>query len=198
MNLGAIVLAAGSSSRMGQQKQLLKVDGESLLKKTVQSIVAIDFKTVVVVLGANAEAHRLAVQGLPVDIVENARWSDGMGSSLKAGMEYLLTKGSFDAVLVSVCDQPLLSPEIVERIISEYHKSNKGIVASSYSDTAGVPALFDKSYFPELINLPDDQGAKKIIGRHRDAVALIPFPGGEVDLDTMEDYNAFMLRQAKH
>ena len=192
MNLGGIILAAGSSSRMGQSKQMLEVNGETLLRKTVQTVLTTPIQHIVVVLGANEINHRDSLSGLAIDIIVNHRWSNGMGTSIKAGMEFLSRTGGIDAVVIFVCDQPLLSAEVILGLISEYQTSGKQIVASSYSHSAGVPAIFDKSLFNALLDLPDEHGAKKIIERDISETALVPFAGGEIDLDTMEEYKKFV------
>ncbi|HET9487875.1 MAG TPA: nucleotidyltransferase family protein [Chryseosolibacter sp.] len=193
MYSGAIILAAGSSSRMGQPKQMLDIHGEKLLVKTIQTVLHSGINAVTVVLGADEEAHRKLIRDLPVDVVYNEQWQAGMGSSLKTGLVHLTTKHpSLEAVIVLVCDQPLLTPQAIHNLFAKYQETKKPVVASRYSEMPGVPALFNKKYFEKLAALPDDQGAKKIILQNPADVAEVDFPGGEVDLDTMEDYNAFV------
>ena len=156
-------------------------------------------RDLVVVLGANEEAHRDLMKGLAVDIIYNRDWESGMGSSIKAGLQHLAVKHpSVESVIVSVCDQPLLTAETVSNLIRRYRQTGKPVIASSYSDVPGVPVLFHKRYFEELARLPDNQGAKKIIIQNPADVSVVPFPGGEIDLDTMEDYQKFMGPEAKN
>ena len=191
-NVSIILLAAGSSSRMGQSKQLLKIRNQSLLVHSINVALASGLHTVVV-LGANEQEHRAAIQAQPVEIVLNQDWMNGMGSSLKAGLKYLLQNAPLtEAIVVMVCDQPLLTAEHLEKIKLAHQTSGKQIVASYYSGTAGVPALFHKSLFSEIMNLTDDQGAKKLIQRHSTEVVSIDFPEGAVDLDTPDDYEHFI------
>ena len=191
-SVSIILLAAGSSSRMGQSKQLLKIRKQSLLVHSINVALASGLRTIVV-LGAHEQEHRTAIQSLPVDIVLNDGWMNGMGGSLKAGLKYLLLKAPLtEAVVVMVCDQPLLTTQHLEKIKAAYQTSGKQIVASYYSGTAGVPALFHKSLFSGIMNLTDDQGAKKLIQRHSTEVVSIDFPEGAVDLDTPDDYEHFI------
>lgn len=193
MNSAAIILAAGASTRMGQSKQMLNVKGEKLLIRTIQTVLQSGIHSLTVVLGAGQNAHRKIIEGLPVDIVCNENWERGMGSSLKAGLSRVLEKNpSLEVVVVAVCDQPLLKPENIDVLLSKYKETRKPIIASMYSQMPGVPALFDKSYFEKLATLPDDQGAKRIILQNRGDATDVDFPGGDVDLDTMEDYDAFV------
>lgn len=193
--IAAIILAAGASSRMGEPKQSLDINGEPLLKRTVRTVLESDIKNIAVVLGAYDDARQHIPDDIGVDIVLNKHWEKGMGSSIKTGLDHLCGKyPDLDTVLIFVCDQPLLTPEIISRILQKKHSTGKPIVASGYAHVPGVPVLFSKSFFDELKNLPDDQGAKKIIIQNRSDVEIVPFPGGEVDLDTIGDYRAFIAR----
>lgn len=197
MRVAAIILAAGSSSRMGQSKQMLKVEGESLLIRTIRTFSNAGVPSPVVVLGADEQVHRKLLKGLDATIVLNDRWAKGMGSSLKAGLEYLTSKTQLpDVVIVSVCDQPMLSTDNILNLLRKYRETGKPIVASKYSGKPGVPALFDRSCFTKLQALGDEQGAKSLILQNPDNVAEVEFAGGEVDLDTMEDYEKFVNRQS--
>lgn len=190
-SIAILILAAGSSSRMGQSKQLLKVEGEPLLVKVVKAALQADGSPVVVVLGANEPAHRQALRHLPVSIVSNPEWAKGMGSSIKVGLQYLISQGSaVDGVLMMVCDQPMVTAAYLKFVISKFQKAH--IVASQYAHTLGVPALFSKEYFPELLQLKDDEGAKKIIQKNFHAIITLPFPEGAIDLDTPGDYRNFI------
>jgi molybdenum cofactor cytidylyltransferase len=190
---GIIILAAGSSSRMGTSKQLLKINGEYLLRQTVVTAQITGIANTVVVLGANAEIHQSIIQNLQVDIVINAHWQTGMGSSLKAGLAYLKNKiRDLRGVIVLVCDQPLLTHSHLIDIINKHFQSKKKIIASKYDNTEGVPAFFSAELFPAMESLADSQGAKKIIEQNRDALATVLFSGGEIDLDTPDDYSQFL------
>ncbi len=195
MKTGIIVLAAGSSSRMGQSKQMLDIGGEALLARTVKAAIDAQLGPIVVVVGSNAHAHKKLITGLSVDIVHNEAWEKGMGHSLKTALHHLIGKHStIQAVVVLVCDQPLLTPKNITNLVKKFEESKKPIIASRYSNMPGVPVLFDKEYFSKLMGLPDDQGAKKIILQNPDDVSEVDFQGGEIDLDTIEDYNAFKKR----
>ncbi|HEX8038401.1 MAG TPA: nucleotidyltransferase family protein [Chryseosolibacter sp.] len=195
MNYAAIILAAGSSSRMGRSKQLLEVDGEKLLIRTIRAALETGLKDVVVVIGHHEEIHRKEIDKQPVEIVYNPTWQRGMGNSLKAGLSHLMMNHpSVDAVILLVCDQPHLSGNVLTTLIHRYEETGKPIVASRYSGMPGVPALFDKTFFAKLTAIPDEEGAKKIILRHPSDTVTVEFPGGAVDLDTIEDYNAYQSK----
>ena len=193
MKIGIILLAAGSSSRMGQSKQLLEIAGEQLLLKSTKVAMSAAAQKVIVVLGANELAHRKIIEHLPVQITSNEKWQKGMGSSLKKGLSELLsTTPKLEAALVMVCDQPLLTTQHLNQIIKKFELTKSKVVASFYSGTAGVPALFEKSLFEKLMNVEDKEGAKKIIQLHKELVETVDFQQGSIDLDTPEDYNTFI------
>jgi molybdenum cofactor cytidylyltransferase len=193
MDIGIIVLAAGSSSRMGRSKQLLEIDGQPLLCSCVNQALAVNPSHVVVVLGANEKPHRELLEKLPVKIVSNFYWKTGMGSSIKTGLNYLLQSGGeLDAVILMVCDQPALTSEHLAKLIEKFQERKKAIIASSYSNSNGVPVLFGRSFFSNLLLLNDDQGAKKIVQQFPDQVDAVVFPKGSIDLDTEDDYQNFL------
>ena len=193
MNIAAIILAAGASTRMGQSKQLLAVNGRPLLLHTLDVISQTDLNPVVTVLGANHQAHQELVKDSNAGIVINSNWQSGMGSSLKTGLNHLLTQApSTDAVIMLVCDQPGITPDHLQALAQKYRAGKSPIVASWYANTAGVPALFDKTMFPELLRLDDSQGAQKIIQKHAYILSVVDFPGGAIDLDTPEEYDQYI------
>lgn len=189
MKVHSIILAAGSSSRMGQPKQLLKINDEALLVRTIKTVAAagISNNEITVVLGSNYEQHRDIISPLKVNIQHNIDWANGMGNSLKFGLKKIITKNPA-GVLLLVCDQPLLTPEHIQKIIRHFQASPQSIVASHYSNTNGVPAIFPSSLFEQLLTISDDQGAKKVLQQNQHSLISVDFPDGAIDLDTPEDY----------
>jgi molybdenum cofactor cytidylyltransferase len=192
MQIGIIILAGGSSSRMGESKQLLKINNETLLRKTVHAAIGAGHISMVV-LGANANEHLREIQKTSTYSVFNPDWEKGMGSSLKCGLRELLKFNSqIDGVVVLVCDQPALTSEHINNLITQHRESKKPIIASRYQNTNGVPVFFDRVFFTELLMLNDTHGAKKILEEHPEQILAIPFEHGEIDLDTPEDYKNFI------
>jgi molybdenum cofactor cytidylyltransferase len=187
-NVVILTLAAGSSSRMGQSKQLIKINGQPLLQKTVDVASASKLGNVVVVLGAFFNEHKEILKDRPVDIVFHQGWQNGMGSSLKAGVRYIQNKYSqTTGIMVMVCDQPFLTAEHLAKLVETHRVSGKSIVASSYLDKVGVPCFFECSLLSEVLTLNDNEGAKKLLQVHTQDVVSVEFPSGEIDLDTPED-----------
>jgi len=188
-----ILLAAGSSSRMGQSKQLLEVHGTSLLLHSVRAAIDSGARSVNVILGANELAHREIIRNQPVSVISNHYWKSGMGSSIKAGLNHIVRKYSdTEAVIIMVCDQPAINAAHLRSMMLKFKSSNSPIVASAYSGTAGVPALFSRAFFSNILMLKDEQGAKKIIEQFPEQRATIDFPDGSIDLDTGEDYQNYV------
>ena len=189
--LSILLLAAGSSSRLGRSKQLLKVDSESLLLRSSNLSLQVS-KNVFVVLGSNFEEHVQSIKHLSVAIVENKEWERGIGSSLKAGLRQIVEKNpETKSVIILVCDQPLLTSSHLSKLAEVGEATNKLIVSSLYNNVLGVPALFKKELFNELLKLDDSEGARKLIQQKKNDVEIVDFPGGEIDLDTPEDVKKF-------
>lgn len=183
--IGAVILAAGSSSRLGEPKQLLAHGGETLIRHAVRAALETDCAPVVVVTGAWHERVEHELRGLPASVCHHPEWQLGMGSSIRAGLSRALGLAPLlDALLLMVCDQPFITSQILRALISARDQSGKRAAACVYSDAVGVPALFDRALFPMLAALPDAQGAKPILSVLRGEVARVPFPEGAIDIDT--------------
>jgi len=192
-NIPIIILAAGSSSRMGQSKQLLPIGGKTLLERAVETGLASETGNVIVVLGANEVLHKKLIERYPIEIISNNEWEKGMGTSIKIGVKFIDENFPHaPAFIISVCDQPHLSSAHLKHLADTYHKGKNPIIASVYKNTYGVPILFDQSFKEELCSIKEGDGAKHIVLANREKVYPMPFPSGEIDLDTMEDYNTFI------
>ncbi|MBX2915125.1 MAG: nucleotidyltransferase family protein [Cyclobacteriaceae bacterium] len=187
MQVGIIILAAGNSSRLGQSKQLVPVNGVPLLRRSTEIAIQTT-QPVVVVLGAHADAHLQVIADLKIEIVVNNAWQTGMGSSLKAGLSHLIqTNPRVEAAMILVCDQPYLSFAHLQKLIAANQQQVKPIVASTYANVIGVPAIFNKEFFPHLLQSDNDSGARKVMQQFISQVHTIPFEKGEIDIDTPHD-----------
>ncbi len=188
----AIVLAAGASSRLGQSKQLLQVEGEPLLRRIARVSCESNADRTLVVLGDNEREHGRIIRDLPLYICIHSDWERGMGSSLKAGMEFIQSfLSDTTAVIVVVCDQPLLTTDHLNHLIDKYKSTGAPVVASAYSNVLGVPVLFDASLFDGIRRIDDAHGARQIIDKNKANAQQVAFPGGELDIDTPEDYQRY-------
>jgi molybdenum cofactor cytidylyltransferase len=189
--VGAIILAAGGSTRFGQPKQLLPFQGESLVRRAVRGAVDADCVRVVVVAGDVRARIEAELRETPAVIVENPEWPRGLGTSIRCGLLHLRScQPEPDAVVLLACDQPFADANVIKSLIAEWENSGKSIVASSYAGTLGIPALFDRSCFDDLLSLPDDSGAKALIQARSADVARIEFEKGAMDIDTPGDFES--------
>ena len=188
---GVIILAAGASTRLGKAKQTLKYKNKSLLKNAIDAANGAGLYPVIVVIGANETEMRNHLEKEIVNVVCNENWKDGIASSIHSGLNYLEKyMKPLENIVLMVCDQPFVDEKLLRSLLETKQSSNKTIVACSYKDTVGVPALFDNIHFPELLALIGNEGAKKVLLKHPDSLAVIPFPAGAIDIDTVADYEA--------
>jgi molybdenum cofactor cytidylyltransferase len=182
--IGLILLAAGGSTRMGQPKQLLLYKNQTLLRRAAEQALAAGCDPVIVVLGSNAPRLRTELTNLPVHIMENPDWQQGMGTSIRTGLSAMPPQ----PVIITLCDQPLIDAAALKKLIDAHHSTNRPLIAAQYAGTLGVPALFSPEYFPALAALPNDTGAKQLLRQHADQVLPIPMEFAATDIDTPTDY----------
>lgn len=190
--IAAILLAAGGSSRMGRSKQLMTFNGVSLVKRAAQTAISSRCDRLYVVTGAESSAISHELEGVDATIVTNSDWRKGIGSSIHAGVRAVRAENNpFDAALILLVDQPAINVVLLNNIIQKFEEGS-ALVASSYADSVGVPALFSKAYFEDLENLSDDRGAKILLQKHVAEVTPIPFPDGAFDIDTQADFERLL------
>lgn len=188
MGIGVIILAAGGSSRMGKPKQLLPYRDETLIRRAARVALGSICNRVAVVIGSHAEEIRRELEDLPLTLVENRRWQSGMSSSIRAGLEEMTSTDDPDGVVIMLCDQPFVTAEVLNSLVTAHHETHKAIVASTYGTTTGVPAFFSRKLFPALMSLSADEGARRIIAAHPEDVATVTFAEGAIDIDTPADH----------
>jgi molybdenum cofactor cytidylyltransferase len=188
MSVGLILLAAGNSSRMGSSKQLLVYHGKTLLHRAAEAGVDSGCSPVIVVLGHDAARMQSELEGFPMLIVINPDWQNGMGSSIRVGIERMEKESSVNAVAVMLCDQPYVDASIIRQLLEVYRKKNGPIVAASYGQTLGVPAIFPRRYFAALGQLPASGGAKQLLMNHPTDVFGVPMDEAALDIDTPDDF----------
>jgi molybdenum cofactor cytidylyltransferase len=187
-SLHAIVLAAGSSSRLGQPKQLVKLGGRPVLHTVVSNAVAVAGQSVTVVLGAHAQELTRLLAHSPASVVVNRHWEEGIASSLRHGLATVPSTCS--AVLVMLGDQVAVTADDLKRLVNAWRGQSTVIAASVYERHVGVPAIFPQWCFTELRELRGDRGARLILERHASRLAHVQMPNASIDLDTPEDLAA--------
>ena len=188
-----ILLAAGESRRMGTPKQLLSYKGSSLIDRATKEAIVSICNPIVVVLGANSDRISPEINNLPVHITYNTQWRQGMSASIANGIIALLEmKVNFDAVIVALADQPLITASVYERLVKRYYQNQVKAVASNYSDTLGVPALFDRTLIPEMLKMKQKGGAKQLLNKYSDRSLNLDLPEAAIDIDTPTDYQQLL------
>ncbi|NVJ60057.1 MAG: nucleotidyltransferase family protein [Gammaproteobacteria bacterium] len=199
MRLAIVILAAGESRRLGEAKQLISINGKSLLqdrleviKKTVTNFDADYFNCeLYCVLGSRNESIKKQINFSSVTLIDNGKWQEGIASSLRISVDFINESYKPDAIMYVTCDQWCLNRMDFQKLLSLWVENIKlnsnNIVAAEY-ETLGVPAIFDKKWFVYLRELTGDSGAKKILNRFKNDVTPCPLPNAKFDLDTKQDY----------
>jgi len=191
MKTGCLILAAGSSTRLGEPKQLLKFDGKTLLRRAAETALSSVCHPVVVILGANAERLKKEIEDLPLEIVVNKNWANGLSASIKTGVSALRAKNP-DRIVLMLCDQLFVTSQTLNNLVEIHQKTRKPIVGCEYESTIGVPALFAREMFDELLDLQGDVGAKALFKKHAEKVAKTFASEAAFDVDIRSDYEKLL------
>lgn len=186
--VSGILLAAGTSSRLGRPKQLLPFSGKPLVRHVAQQALASRLDDLYVVVGYQSAEVQAALDGLPVHLVENPAYRQGQSTSLRAGL--LALPRDVKAAAVLLVDQPLVDATLIDRLVGLYEESGAPIVAPQHNGRRGNPVLFDHAILAELLTVVGDTGAREIIAKHRDRLATLELPDDRAfqDVDTWDDY----------
>ena len=185
MAVKILLLAAGSSSRLGFSKQLFRLGNKTLIRRMTE--IALETGNQVwVVVGAHAEKIIPEISDMPITLLHNPDWAEGMASSLRLGIEKL-EDDTTAGIMVMLCDQVFVEATLLTKLIQTFEYEKPLAVCSEYAGQKGVPAVFGKDLFRELLQLQGDRGAKSIIARYESQILSLPFPQGNTDLDTQAD-----------
>jgi molybdenum cofactor cytidylyltransferase len=184
--LAAVLLAAGSSARLGRPKQLVDWHGKPLVRHAAELALECATAGVTVVTGAEADKVATALDGLSLSQTYNADWETGMGSSLAAGIGSISNSAGIDALLVMLCDQPRLTHADIVRLVEAWQIQPDKPAAAKYNYIVGVPAIIPFGLLNELAELPADSGAGGWL-RSRSDVNVVDMQNADLDIDTIED-----------
>lgn len=188
IRVAAIVLAAGGSTRMGRPKLALPVRGVPMIRRAAQAALESGCGEAVVVLGTHGDLYRALLDGLRIRMVENPEPGEGMGSSIRVGVEAISQDA--DGAVILLADQPFVTSSTIDRLI-DAAAAGARIAASAYCATIGPPAYFHRGLFPELLALEGDRGARSVILAHPGEVVTVPLPEADAtDVDTRDDLSA--------
>lgn len=186
LTIPAIILAAGSSTRLGSPKQAVPIGDETLLERTARVAAEAGSDPLIIVLGANADASSKLRYPENVTLVFNEKWAEGVASSIRAGLSKLLSFGSEpEALLLLVCDQPAVTAEYLQEMKSQVTQDRP--VASTYAGTVGTPAIFPRRFFDALLALKGDVGARSLLRDQLHSPVLLALDRGDIDIDTVAD-----------
>lgn len=194
MNIGIIILAAGESKRMGFPKQLLPVNNKTLLLQLIEAALDTRIGPITVVVGAHKDKIVPIFENIPINIIDNAHWQSGISSSIKMGMvgTYMVNK-EIEGVILLTSDMPNVTTAFIEKLADlSKEKQDVDIIATGYQNTVGIPTFFRRNMFEKLLELKNDEGAKKIILESKEKVFVIKNEVVGIDLDTKEDYLNFI------
>ncbi|MSO73776.1 MAG: 4-diphosphocytidyl-2C-methyl-D-erythritol kinase [Alphaproteobacteria bacterium] len=190
--VAAVVLAAGQSRRMGgANKLLVPIDGRPLLTGVVDAVLRSTARPVIVVIGHQAEAVRAALAGRDVTFAHNSDYEEGMSASVRVGLEAL--PPGLDGALICLGDMPRTDPALIDRLIGAFNPpAGRAIGVPTYLGKRGNPVLWSARYFPEIMQLDGDVGARHLIGQHAEVVYEIECDdrSAMIDLDTPEAFAA--------
>jgi molybdenum cofactor cytidylyltransferase len=187
-SIAAVVLAAGTSSRMGQNKLLMALDGEPLVRRAVGRAAKAGFAPLIVVLGYQADRVQQALDGIDYQPVVNAEYERGVNSSLRAGIQ-VASESNAGAAVVVLADMPLVTTAMLETLVERYRQGTAPLVISDYDGVNAPPLLYDRSLFGELATSEGQGCGKHVVKKHRHEAESVSWPVDALtDLDAPEDF----------
>jgi len=185
--VAGVVLAAGSSSRMGRNKLLFDLNGEPLVRRAVRTAVDAGLDPVIVVLGHEADAVRAALEGLPCRDVVNPVHTEGMNSSVCAGITAVPSEAA--AAIVLLADMPFVSAAMIGTLLERFRAGDALLVVSAYGGVNAPPTLYDRALFAELAGVEGRGCGKRMLRRHPGEATIVHWPATAIaDLDVPDDY----------
>jgi molybdenum cofactor cytidylyltransferase len=191
--VAAIVLAAGGSARMGRNKLLFPLSGETVLRRAVRRATAAGFDPVVVVLGHEAGRAQAELAGLACRTVVNPDWADGINRSLRTGLADLPTETR--AAVVMLADMPFVTTEMLRTLVQRWRDGTAPLVISDYDGVNAPPMLYGRALFPELQAMEGEGCGRQVVRQHREEAVAVTWPAAALaDLDLPEDYERVLAR----
>ncbi|GAI07868.1 unnamed protein product [marine sediment metagenome] len=193
--ISALLLAAGESKRMGRQKLLLPFGASTIIEQTISNLLNSKVDEVIVVVGYREKELVKRIASKPIKIAVNPQYHQGVSTSIIAGLNLIDKRAK--AVMIALADQPGINSKVIDKLIQEFHRHNKGIGIPTYRGNRGHPVIFSIKYKGAFLKLTGDVGGREIIGEHRYDILEIPVDskGINVDVDTLSDYEQLIPRR---
>lgn len=190
MNIAILILAAGSSSRMGVAKQLLPAGDTTLLGIAINNALQTKVGNIYCVLGAKADEIQNSIKVKDIEFIINSDYKTGLSSSIKKGINHLQSQ-NYDAILMTLGDQPYVDFNILNEMINVFKTQPHKIIASGYGEKVGIPVIIPKHYYQEFLKLTGDKGAKQFLNNNTEQIVVF---NNEhlMDIDTKEDYESYL------
>jgi len=191
-NIAILVLAAGKSSRMNSIKQLEKINNKTLLDITLEKVNNLFSENVFCVLGANADEIKQGITSKNIQFINNENFENGLSASIVSGINYFNeNKLNFEGLFILLADQPAIETWYLESMLNLFQKNNDTIIASNYGNKLGVPVIFPKKYFTDLLLIIGDKGAKEFINKRKNEIIYPELTTNFFDIDTKSDLQFF-------
>tara|TARA_B100000795_G_C22803943_1_gene443635 strand:- start:223 stop:825 length:603 start_codon:yes stop_codon:yes gene_type:complete len=191
-NIAVLILAAGKSSRMHSIKQLEKINNKTLLDITLDKVNMLFFENIFCVLGANYDEIKQGIISKNIAFINNKKFENGLSSSIVSGINYFNeNKLNFDGIFILLADQPVIEITYLKSMLALFKENNDSIIASNYGSKLGVPAIFPKKYFTDLLQIKGDKGAKEFINKRKKEVICPKSTTNFFDIDTKTDLELF-------
>lgn len=186
-SVAGILLAAGTASRMGSNKLLFELGGETLLHRASRRALEAGLDPLIVVLGHHSDENAAALEGVPCLKVINPDYLQGINTSLKAGVAALPDEAQ--AAVVMLADMPYVTAEMLDGMVERYREGTAPLVISDYEGVNAPPMLYDRRLFPELLAMTGEGCGRQVVKRHREEAAVMAWPASALtDLDVPEDW----------
>jgi len=194
MKAAILILAAGTSSRMGSTKQVLPYKHTTLLGWTIEQTIAIEEVETYVILGANIKSIKKSIVSYSINVIENKNYREGISTSIVTGINTIEVR-TFEKVLILLADQPKITTDYLKKLFEISKKDPAKIIASNYGDKIGVPAIFPKKYFSKLKELTGDKGAGKLLNTTLKEETMSLLNNNLLDIDNVIDYHHLLKEE---
>jgi molybdenum cofactor cytidylyltransferase len=183
------ILAAGKSGRYGSPKQITLIKNQTMLQRTIDFCIPLGIP-IFLILGANIKKIESKIDSTAITIIENKNWEEGVASSIRTAVEKI--PSNFSRILFLASDQVNVNSHSLIKLLEKSKEFPTKIICASYKDTVGIPAIFPKELYNDLLALKGDKGGKSILIREDKESIKVSMEEANVDIDTVNDLESFL------